>query len=128
MMNTSRSTAVANITKGDEYDVYIGRNRHIRSINILGNPYPITPEMNRAEVIRRFAYDFPIRMRTESVFRDRVESIRGQRLGCFCAPLPCHGNVYQVYHLGGLDAVARVAAGECVLDVLVSLERGEVGT
>ncbi|MGE4355030.1 DUF4326 domain-containing protein [Halothiobacillus sp.] len=120
-MNIDRNTTVTNISKGEDYDVYIGRNQRIRSINVLGNPYPITSEMGRSEVIRRFAYDFPIRMRTESAFRDRVESIRGQRLGCFCAPLPCHGNVYQAYFLGGMDAVARVANGECVLDVIASL-------
>jgi len=31
----------------------------------------------------------------------RVHTLRGMRLGCYCAPLPCHG-----------DVLARLADGE----------------
>lgn len=82
---------VVNRARGDEYDVYIGRPSK------WGNPFVIGRDGTRAEVIEKY----------EAWLLDQPDllaalpELRGKRLGCFCAPLPCHG-----------DVLARLAEGE----------------
>ncbi len=65
------------------YDVYIGRPSKWR------NPYKIGRDGDRAEVIAKFeAY---IMGRPDLLAQ--LPELRGKRLGCHCAPLPCHGDV-----------------------------------
>lgn len=112
---------VVNLRAGSKYDVYIGRGSHGRR-NMLGNPHAISYSVDRKEVIRRYAVDFPLRMRTEPDFAKAVEDARGKVLGCFCRPAECHGDVIIIYHLLGLEGVARVANGASVTTVLKSVE------
>jgi len=87
----SQQTKAVNIKKGHKFDVYIGRNGKGRSI--LGNPYSIGIDGDREEVIRKYAYDFILKWKTEPEFRDAVMVCEGKRLGCFCKPELCHGDV-----------------------------------
>jgi hypothetical protein len=65
------------------YDVYIGRGSK------WGNPYIIGRDGDRAEVIEKYrAY----LLRRPDLLAS-LEELRGKRLGCFCAPLACHGDV-----------------------------------
>jgi hypothetical protein len=63
--------------------VYIGRP------SIWGNPFVIGRDGDRAEVIRKYEAWL---MRHPRLLA-RVAELRGKVLGCFCAPLPCHGDV-----------------------------------
>lgn len=77
-------TRVVNIRGGEPYDVYIGRPSK------WGNPLVIGLDGDREAVIRGY------RGYVESLIAQRMcdlEELRGKRLGCFCAPLPCHGDV-----------------------------------
>lgn len=77
----------------DEFDVYIGREvpEHGRAASKWGNPFVLT-EDTEAE-----------RQRVLALYRDWIveqpelmhalEELRGQRLGCWCAPKSCHGDV-----------------------------------
>ncbi len=66
------------------YDVYIGRG------GPFGNPFRIGPDGSREEVIKKFE----IWLRSQPDLIEQVKrELRGKRLGCFCAPLPCHGDV-----------------------------------
>lgn len=78
----SRETEVVNLKAGP-YDVYIGRG------SPWGNPFAITKCDTRAQVIAR--YRRYIRSRPELLAR--LGELRGKRLGCYCFPLPCHGDV-----------------------------------
>jgi len=65
------------------FDVYIGRPSK------WGNPFTIGRDGTREEVIMKFhrwILDQPGLL-------DDVHELIGKRLGCFCAPLPCHGDV-----------------------------------
>ncbi len=84
-MNGETTTVVNR--RREAFDVYIGRG------SPLGNPYRIGPDGERDEVIRKYAYDFPLRFRTEPDFREAVLSCEGKRLGCYCKPEACHGDV-----------------------------------
>ena len=78
----NRATTVVNIRK-DEYDIYIGRP------SIWGNPFVIGRDGNRSEVIEK--YEGYIRQ-TPRLLK-LLPELKGKRLGCYCAPKPCHGDV-----------------------------------
>ena len=71
----------------DKYDVYIGRP------SILGNPFSIHGTHTRQNVIKKFEQYARRRMATDEEFRAAVKACHNQVLGCWCAPLACHGDV-----------------------------------
>ena len=91
-------TRVINIKKDDRYAKqkstpayeYIGRGSD------WGNPYSMFDASDegldsREEVIRKYAYDFHKDLLKRS--RRDALALAGKRLGCFCKPEACHGDV-----------------------------------
>jgi hypothetical protein len=76
-------THVVNIRSGEPYDVYIGRGSK------WGNPFPIEGRITREKAIAM--YEVYIR-RNPRLLADLPELL-GKVLGCYCHPLPCHGEV-----------------------------------
>lgn len=76
-------TRVVHVRKSG-YDVFIGRP------SLWGNPFLIGRDGTRDEVIAK--YRSYLMKRPQLVRRARKE-LTGKRLGCFCHPLPCHGDV-----------------------------------
>jgi len=74
------------------YDVYIGRKGKGQD-GYFGSPFRIGPDGTREQVIEKFRAWFQRRIATDPTYRERVLELRGKRLGCFCAPLACHGQV-----------------------------------
>lgn len=62
----------------------------------IGNPYT-TAEYPREMAIELFRRDFEDRTQNDSEFRQAVEGLRGNNLGCYCRPQPCHGDVILAY-------------------------------
>ena len=88
-------TRVINIKKETEYQSvkstpnyeYIGRGSY------WGNPYSMYDEGDdREEVIRKFKYDFDYD-KFPNKEKSEVYKLAGKRLGCFCKPQSCHGDV-----------------------------------
>ena len=88
-------TRVINIKNEDTYKFiksssnyeYIGRNSY------WGNPHSMYEEGDdREEVIRKYKYDFDYE-KFPNKKKSEVFKLAGKRLGCFCKPLPCHGDV-----------------------------------
>lgn len=77
-----KETTIINLKK-EKYDVYIGRGSK------WGNPFHIGKDGNRKEVIDK--YRTYIMGRKDLI--DAVSELKGKRLGCFCKPLACHGDV-----------------------------------
>lgn len=71
------------VHKREPHDVYIGRPSK------WGNPYTIGPDGGRAEVIEKYRKYVTGSKRLMSCLHE----LKGKRLGCFCAPKPCHGDV-----------------------------------
>lgn len=70
--------------KRSPYDVRIDR------ATKWGNPWIIGVHGDREDVIQKFAADLfadPERM------AECRRELRGKVLGCWCAPLPCHGEI-----------------------------------
>ena len=57
----------------------------------LGNPHPIE-KYGREGCIALFKEDFEHRLK-EPDFLKAVLDLKGKKLGCYCVPLACHGNI-----------------------------------
>ena len=73
-------TQVVNI-KYEPFDIYIGRG------SIWGNPFKIGEDGSREEVIEKYEKWMP------SYLLKLLPLLEGQRLGCWCKPKACHGDV-----------------------------------
>jgi hypothetical protein len=69
--------------KKAEYDVYIGRPSK------WGNPFEIGIDGTREQVIAKYR-DW---IQTQSELMEALPELQGKRLGCWCHPKPCHGDV-----------------------------------
>lgn len=88
-------TTVVNLYK-EPYDVYIGRPGKGQD-GYFGNPYRVSQGEPHGSTLHRFRLYFMTRIETDPEFKRRIESLRGKRLGCFCKPKPCHGDVIADY-------------------------------
>jgi hypothetical protein len=87
-MGDCQVTRVVNLRQ-EPYDVYIGRPGNGES-GYFGNPYSSGTRSQNIEAFRRYFLD---RVEKDPSFRQRVLELKGKRLGCFCHPAPCHGDV-----------------------------------
>lgn len=88
-------TRVINIKKSPEFKAvqsneayeYIGRGSY------WGNPHSQYEKgESREEVIRLYRYDFEYD-KFINIDKSKVYALAGKRLGCFCKPAACHGDV-----------------------------------
>ena len=75
-------TLVVNIKTAD-YEIYIGRGGQ------WGNEFIIGRDGTREEVIAKYR----TWILTQPRLLEQLPLLKGKRLGCYCAPLPCHGDV-----------------------------------
>ena len=101
-MTQDGKTRVVNLRQ-EGYDVYIGRAGRGQD-GYFGNPFPLGRQ-GRGATIERYRGYFLNRLRTDERFARRVRELKGQTLGCFCKPHPCHGDVIAEY----LDKPVRLA-------------------
>jgi len=87
----TKTTVVHNLH--EDFDVYIGREvpEHGIASSKWGNPFVLADDSDAERdrviaVYREWIVDQPELMSS-------LEELRGQRLGCWCAPKRCHGDV-----------------------------------
>ena len=85
------NTKVVNL-RMEAYDVYIGRAGRGHD-GYFGNPFRLGFGEPRGSTLERHKTYFLTRIASDPEFQRRVLELRGKRLGCFCAPLSCHGDV-----------------------------------
>jgi hypothetical protein len=78
--------------KREPFDVFIGRPGR------WGNPFVLGRDGDRQEVIEK--YRAWLRTQPRIVARARRE-LAGRVLGCYCAPLTCHGDILAAIADGG---------------------------
>ncbi|CAM0109666.1 unknown function [Vibrio phage 166E36-1] len=74
----------------EPYDVYIGRGSY------WGNPFPINEISGdtREVVIERYREHLRgLYSKDKGLFMSELNKLYGCRLGCFCKPKACHGDV-----------------------------------
>lgn len=79
----------------DKYDVYIGRPSK------WGNPFVIGKDGTRKEVLEKYRQYI---LSKPELLKD-LHELKGKTLGCYCKPLPCHGDIleelYKAYIFNG---------------------------
>ncbi|CAK0743088.1 DUF4326 domain-containing protein [Azospirillaceae bacterium] len=78
---------VVNI-KFSKCDVYCGRSRDPSKPSKWGNQFIIGRDGNRSEVIYKHKW-----LQLPKLVRD-IGELKGKVLGCYCAPLACHCDIY----------------------------------
>ena len=68
--------------KTSSFDVYIGRGSK------WGNPFRMESENQRGEVIEKYE-----EYARQKFSKDELAVLVGKRLGCFCKPRKCHGDI-----------------------------------
>ncbi|MDJ0276025.1 DUF4326 domain-containing protein [Sphingomonas sp. 2R-10] len=71
------------LTSGNTSAVYIGRRSK------WGNPFRIGPDGDRAIVIAKYERW----LQSQHHLLRALDELRGRYLVCYCAPLPCHGDL-----------------------------------
>lgn len=71
----------------EDYDVYIGRG------SPWGNPFKIGSDATREEVIEKYKLYLWEQIKSGKVTKQMLLELKGKRLGCFCKPQACHGDV-----------------------------------
>lgn len=80
-----------NKSKSTAYYEYIGRGSY------WGNPYSMYEDgADRDEVIRKYKYDFDNNLFPNKDI-SKIHKLAGKRLGCFCKPKKCHGDILASY-------------------------------
>ena len=77
------NTTVVNVYHG-------GHTRRIGRPTKWGNPYALSERSQAAEVACLLAYARYLR---DAKLIDQVGELRGEVLGCYCAPRRCHGDI-----------------------------------
>lgn len=92
------SALVVNVRSGAPCDVYVGRpskwgNQYSHEDGTLARFKVAT----RAEAIARYEED----LLANSALLAQLPELRGKKLGCWCAPYPCHAEVLARYANSG---------------------------
>jgi hypothetical protein len=81
-------TTVVNVRK-EPCDVYIGRAMPRWTASPFGNPFRVTGDLSRVAAIAQYREW----LLQQPDLLEQLEELRGKRLGCWCKPLACHGDV-----------------------------------
>lgn len=105
LIEAATKTAIANKqTKLINYRIYNLDKSKIIPIDrrsIFGNPFKIGENNTRKGVIEKYKIWFYNKIKTDKNFKTCVNNLKGKTLGCWCTPLPCHGDVI-IEYLNGL--------------------------
>lgn len=71
----------------EDFDIYIGRG------SMWGNPYKLEKESDRSLVIEQYRKYLFAQIKCGKITKHDFSELTGKRLGCFCKPKACHGDV-----------------------------------
>ena len=90
----------------DENNVYIGRRgivfiknengqkeRFPKVDSIWHNPFKIKGDMTREDVILKYKEYIEDKLKNDESLRESLVKLKGKKLGCWCKPEKCHGDV-----------------------------------
>lgn len=91
-------TRVINIRDNNQYKENSDKYEYIGRGSYWGNPYAIFDNEGdtREDVLRKFEYDFNCDSFLNKK-KNEVHKLAGKRLGCFCKPHACHGDILANY-------------------------------
>lgn len=109
-MTTIVNVSVANIRPqynnlkewmADQQNVYIGRGsvvfvdgkRYPYESSQFCNPFKISKADSRDDVIKKFKEYIHKKLDSDDKFKNMLTELKGKRLGCWCKPQKCHGDI-----------------------------------
>lgn len=84
-------TRVVNLYK-EPYDIYIGRPRKGEE-SIWHNPFVVGVDGERGECVKLYEPYIRTKLESGEIPLSELKKLKGMRLGCFCKPQDCHGDV-----------------------------------
>ena len=84
-------TRVVNLYK-EPYDEYIGRPRKGEE-SIWHNPFVVGVHGERGECVKLYEPYIRAKLESGEIPLKELKKLKGKRLGCFCKPQDCHGDV-----------------------------------
>jgi hypothetical protein len=88
----------------DPQNVYVGRpgpfiegKRYPSRASRFANPFHIGKDGDRQEVINKYRIWLDAQLRSGRITAEDLAALHGKRLGCWCAPEPCHAQVLLEY-------------------------------
>jgi len=91
-------TKVVNVKKKD-FDVYVGRavptyyDARIQAGSEFANPFSINDRVTRDQAIEQYREHIISKLKKNPKLRNRLMQMEGKKLGCWCSPRRCHGDV-----------------------------------
>ena len=112
--NSGQTTLLGDFEEGPKFTTELvnvstnGRKgvRMIDRTTEFGNPFRLEKdggEYTREESVERYREWFIDEIESNPEFREAVEDLRGETLGCWCKPKACHGDVILEYIRGEID-------------------------
>jgi len=109
-------TTVVNISSGTDYDVYIGRAGKGLD-GYFGNPIARGKECcvcgekhyDNESIVGCYRKRFYRMIEEDDTFAERISQLKGKRLGCFCKPDHCHGDVISLRRIPDLICRLRLS-------------------
>lgn len=83
---------VVNLYKED-YDLYIGRSRWGQPYNKWCNPFKLKKGEDPGATIEKYRRHLWSQIKKGEITISELKSLNGKKLGCFCKPKPCHGDI-----------------------------------
>lgn len=98
-----RKDGYANLKEwmNDPQNVYIGRagivfiekQRFPKEASVWANPFKVGKEYSREEAIAKYREYIEARLKASPELVKELLALEGKRLGCWCCPEGCHGDV-----------------------------------
>jgi hypothetical protein len=94
-----------------DFDVFGGRGtQDPRSLPVgafgwLGNPFKIGKDGDRTRCIQQYKTYFWKRINADQAFLQAVQALDGNKVACFCKPLPCHLDVINQWFEAGCPLI-----------------------
>ena len=73
--------------------VFIDKERFPKRASIFANPYRIDKNTSREEVLEKYKKYIIEKILNDKSFYLELLKLRGKKLGCWCHPEPCHGDI-----------------------------------
>jgi len=82
-----------NIYIGRKGVVFIDKKRFPANSSNFANPYKIGKDGNREEIMNKYRDYIIKRLENDKNLIEELISLKGKKLGCWCYPEICHGNI-----------------------------------
>ena len=73
--------------------VFIDKERYPKVSSQWANPFKIGKHGNREEVLEKYEKYIRCKLQNDTALCESLIHMKGKKLGCWCAPEPCHGNI-----------------------------------